>query len=148
MDNAAALEANKEVMRRYIEEIFNLRKYEVIDELIHPDFVADPPCYPERWEFQSYKDGVPPFLAAFPDAHWTIEDMVAEGNKVAVILRFRGTHSTDDLMGVPPTGKEYRVMVCGTYEIVDGKIIGVRKANVGVDFFTAWGLPRPGDSTT
>lgn len=142
MSVEVALEANKEVMRRYIEEIWIERNYAMIDEIIHPDFFCEPPSFPSAWGIEEFKANVPVFLAAFPDGKWSTEDMVAEGDKVTCIWTFRGTHS-EELMGIAPSYKELSFLVIGVYQIADGKIRGCRKLNVGTDFFTAMGLPKP-----
>src|SRR4051794_16558905 len=83
-------EANKRIIQRYLDEIFNKKRYELIGELMHRDFHCDPPSFPEPWNYNSYKEGVPRFLSAFSSYEWTTEDMVAEDDKVAVIFKFRG----------------------------------------------------------
>jgi predicted ester cyclase len=134
------LEANKRLVQRYLDEIFNKKRYELIDEIIHPDFHCDPPSFPEPWNFNSYKEGVPKFQAAFSRFEWITEDMVAEDDKVAVIFKFRGNL-------VEHNDRELRFTVMGIYYVADGKIIGVKKLNLdqSFDFYTAMGLPRPKD---
>jgi predicted ester cyclase len=136
------LEANKRVIQRYLDEIFNEKKYDVIDELVHRDFRCDPPSFPEPWDFNSYKEGVPAFLSSFSEYHWVTEDMVAEDDKVAVIFRFRGTLADES---IPENERGLRFTVMGIYYLSDGQIIDVKKLNVDatLDFYTAMGLPRP-----
>ncbi len=59
--------------------------------------------------------------ASFPDLHFTIEDMVAEGDKVAYRYSVRGTHQ-GDFMGIAPTGKQFAVTGIHTYRVGDGKL--------------------------
>ena len=61
------------------------------------------------------------FRAAFPDVHYTVEDQIAEGDKVVVRYRFRGTH-LGAFQGMPPTGKQVTYTGILIYRIVDGKI--------------------------
>jgi steroid delta-isomerase-like uncharacterized protein len=61
------------------------------------------------------------FLSAFPDLHWTIEDAVAEGNKVVLRLTARGTHR-GAFQGIPPTGKQVTVTGIIISRLADGKI--------------------------
>lgn len=131
-------EANKRTLQRYLDEIFNKKRYELIDEIMHRDFHCDPPSFPEPWNFQSYKDGVPKFLSAFSRYEWTTEDMVAEDDKVAVIFKFRGNV-------IEENDKELRFTVMGIYYFSNGQIIGVKKLNLDqrADFYTAMGLPKP-----
>jgi steroid delta-isomerase-like uncharacterized protein len=62
------------------------------------------------------------YRAAFPDLHLTIEDLIAEGDKVVVRFTARGTHQ-GDLMGVAPTGKEVTVTGISIVRIAEGKIV-------------------------
>ena len=59
---------------------------------------------------------------AFPDHHFTVEDMIVEGNKVVTRATARGTHK-GDFMGIAPTGKQFTMMGIWIYYIADGKII-------------------------
>jgi steroid delta-isomerase-like uncharacterized protein len=59
--------------------------------------------------------------AAFPDVHYTVEDQIAEGDKVVVRYRFRGTH-LGAFQGMPPTGKQITYTGILIYRLVDGKI--------------------------
>jgi steroid delta-isomerase-like uncharacterized protein len=62
------------------------------------------------------------FLGAFSDGRTTIEDVIAEGDKVVSRLTYRGTH-TGDLMGIPPTGKSVTVPEVIVDQFADGKIM-------------------------
>jgi predicted ester cyclase len=62
------------------------------------------------------------FEASFPRYEVIADDMIAEGDKVAVHARFEGTHQ-GELMGIPPTGKEVSVPFIITYRIAEGKIV-------------------------
>ena len=71
---------------------------------------------------QELKDHIAAFEAAFPRYHLVVDDMVAEGDKVAVRTTFKGTHM-GELMGIPPTGKEVIMPVFLFYRIAGGKIV-------------------------
>jgi predicted ester cyclase len=100
---------NKAAMRRIYEEIWNQGNFEVVDEIISPDYVGHiptPPGAPSgreglRWFIQMYR-------AAFPDIHVQVEDQIAEGDKVLTRITVRGTHQ-GQLMHIPPTNKEVTV---------------------------------------
>jgi predicted ester cyclase len=64
-------------------------------------------------------------LAAFPDLTTTIEDMFVSGDKLAVALTWRGTHS-GDYGGVAPTGKRVEVRDIATWHFRDGKVVEIR----------------------
>jgi len=59
---------------------------------------------------------------AFPDLHYTIEDMIAEGDKVVVRLTFSGTHR-GEFMGVAPTNKRVTTTAIFIQRIVSGKLV-------------------------
>ncbi len=60
--------------------------------------------------------------SAFPDIHLTIDDMVAEGDKVAVRITMTGTHK-GEFMGIPPTNKKVTIWAINIYRIAGGKIV-------------------------
>ena len=100
-----ATEQNKALFRRMVEEIFNRGNMSLADEFIAPDFVEHeelPPGIPPGRE--GVKQLTAMFRSAFPDFKATIDDMIAEGDKVVVRMTWRGTHK-GEFMGIPPTGK-------------------------------------------
>jgi predicted ester cyclase len=102
-------EANKEVVRRYIEEVINQEKFDLIDELFTPEM----------------REKVKSFLMVdnnpFPDGKEIIEDIVAEDNKVMVRLLFTGTHQ-GEFMGIPATRKRIEITAYGTYYVENAQI--------------------------
>ncbi|MCA1668271.1 MAG: ester cyclase [Thermomicrobia bacterium] len=61
------------------------------------------------------------FLAAFPDMHLTVEDAIAEGNKVVCRITWTGTYQ-GELMGIAPTGKRVTSYGMSFFRIADGKV--------------------------
>ena len=115
-------ERNKEIVRRFVEEVQNNRDWEIYDELNAPDFVnlSAPPGVPSDREGGKLFLGS--FFSAFPDARWTVDDMIAEGDRVATKKTFTGTHS-GALGQIPPTGKEVSLQYVDILRLRDGKII-------------------------
>ncbi len=115
-------EENKALTRRLIEEAFNKRNLGMIDEFASPNAVdhAAPPGTPPGPEGFKQMPGM--FLNAFPDLNITIEDMIAEGDKVVGRFAFRGTHR-GEFMGIAPTGKQVNVTGIEINRIVDGKFV-------------------------
>ncbi len=70
---------------------------------------------------EGLKRGYATFLNAFPDLHVTVEDMIAEGDKVVAYKTLSGTHSGCHL-GIPPTGKCVQYQIISIYRIKNGKI--------------------------
>src|SRR5215204_139671 len=116
-------EENKAIVRRMIDEILNGQgNLNVADELFAPDYVGHNPASPEDTRGpEGVEEFASMFRSAFPDVHLSVEDQVAEGDKVVTRWIASGTHQ-GDLMGIAPTGK--RVTVAGTSveRVVDGKI--------------------------
>lgn len=96
---------NKTALRRLFEEAWNLGNLDVVNEILSPDFVGHflPTGVPGGPEgFRMYITG---YRTAFPDLHMQIDDMIAEGDKVALRITFHGTH-TGPLMQLAPTHNE------------------------------------------
>ena len=85
-------EQNKALLRRFYEEVIGQGKLDLIDELIAPTFVEHeefPDSPPGR---EGLKQVFAMFLEAFPDLHFHIKDLVAEGDKVVARIAMHGTH--------------------------------------------------------
>jgi steroid delta-isomerase-like uncharacterized protein len=114
-------EDNKAAVRRGYEEGFNQRKLAVFDELMAPDYV---------WHLASMtiqgrepaKQLIWRLLTAFPDGRFTIEDMIAEGDRVVVRQTFRGTQQ-GDFLGIPPTGKQVTATGIEIFRVAHGKSV-------------------------
>ncbi len=116
-----SLDANKALVRRLIEEDLNRGDPAVADEIVAEDFVdhTNPPGLQHGRE--SHKQIVALFHAAFPDVTWTIEDMLAEGDKVVIRAPMRATHQ-GEFFGIPPTGKQVSISGIHILRIANGKI--------------------------
>src|SRR3972149_1052150 len=99
-----SLEENKQVVRRFFDEFANKNILSVIDEIFSPGFVMHVADGGDVGS-DNAKRGYPLFREAFPDATYTLEDMIAEGDKVAFRMTIQGTH-TGEFMNVAPTGKK------------------------------------------
>ena len=116
-------EQNKAVVRRFIEEVWNGRNLDAIDEIISADHVDhDPARAGTPGGSAGVRAFVEMYLKAFPDAHIEMGELVAEGDLVAGPWRATGTHQ-GDLMGMPATGKSISVTGMGMDRVVDGKIV-------------------------
>ena len=114
------LQENKAVICRYVEECIAKNNLSLMDELLAATYVWHEPSVGDL-NLQGYKQFQPSVLAGFPDGHWTIEDMIAEGDKVAWRFTFYGTH-LGEFMGIPATRKEVRLSGMVISRIADGKI--------------------------
>jgi steroid delta-isomerase-like uncharacterized protein len=117
-----SLEENKAIIRRENEDGINRGNLEVIDELLSHDYILHVPGLQEPVRGrEGYKQFVNTFRTAFPDLHTTIEELIAEGDKVVVHHTWRGTHK-GDFQGVFATGKQVQFDSINIYRIIDGKI--------------------------
>jgi len=98
-------EANKILARRWVEEIWNKGDLSVVDEIVSPDHVYHDPFQVEGHGPEEYKQRIAVLRNAFPDLVYTIEDQVAEGDRVFTRWVMRGTHQ-GELAGIPPTGAQ------------------------------------------
>ena len=114
---------NKAIVRRFLEGIFSQGNPDVVDELADPDFVVhDPSSEAGQVDAEGVKESIAWSHSAFPDLRVTIEDQVAEGDKVATRWRVRGTHQ-GEMMGVSATGKQVAFTGTQTDYISGGKIV-------------------------
>jgi steroid delta-isomerase-like uncharacterized protein len=137
-------DANKKVMQRFYDEVVNAGNLDLIDELLTDDFVeheAFPGIAPDR---AGVKQFFGLFKQAFPDGTFTVEDVVAEGERVVARVTIRGTQQ-GEFMGVPPTGKQIEIQAIDIVQFRDG----VATAHWGVSdtagmLMQLGALPAPG----
>jgi steroid delta-isomerase-like uncharacterized protein len=116
----ATLEANKALVRRFVDEIFLRHDFAAVDELLTDDFT------PHTWgDMPAGRDGLKQAItrvsAGLSDAHMTIDDVIAEGDRVAVRLTSSATQ-TGEFMGMPPGGKRYEIGEIHIFRIRDGRV--------------------------
>jgi steroid delta-isomerase-like uncharacterized protein len=116
-------ETNKTVSRRLFEEVWNKGNMAVLNEIIAKDLVNSGPGtlpgLPTGPE--GSKQLVTVYRNAFPDVHFTIDEQIAEGDKVVTRWTAHGTHQ-GELVGISATGKSSTVTGIAVDRIVDGKI--------------------------
>lgn len=154
-DDQAQLEANKTVVRRYFEEALTQNKPELVDELFDPSYVL----HANTGDLQGL-DNTRSFITtiktAFPDATWTIRDLIAEGPYVAARTSVSGTQEAP-FLGLPSSGGTIsNVPGMSMFRIENGKIVeswsednflilgqqlGTAPAPFGIPVFTEFGQP-------
>jgi steroid delta-isomerase-like uncharacterized protein len=115
-------EDNKALVRRFVEEVFNQGNVDAIAGFLAEGF-ADynkPPGLPPGLE--GMEQWYAALLDAFPDLHYEIEDLLAEGDKVVMRSTWRGTHSRP-LLDIPATGKTVISQGIDILRVVDGKFV-------------------------
>ena len=112
------LETNKALVRRHYAEVLTGKNVTLIDELYAPVIDLGSGASMEREQFKAVAGMM---HAAFPDVVVTVQDQIAEGDKVVTRWMAQATHQ-GDFMGVPPTGKQVMVKAIHIHRIVDGRI--------------------------
>ena len=107
-------EGNKAVVRRLWEEVWNRADLAVADQIFDAAYAAHEKAF------------VPFVLAAFPDSRVTVEDLIAEGDKVVTRFTWRGTHH-GEFMGVPPTGRRVEVGGIWIHRLENERIVEGRE---------------------
>jgi steroid delta-isomerase-like uncharacterized protein len=113
-------EQNKTLARRWFEELFSRGDVDTANEILSAEFVDHLPREEERG-IEELKHYVSIYRTAFPDIEDTVEDIVAEGGKVVVRWRSRGTHQ-GEFMGVAPTGRHVAFTGMRLFRIAGGVI--------------------------
>ena len=114
---------NKQVLRRFTDEFINTGNPSLAEELVSPHAVFHAPTSSEPLRVpEGYLQLLGLLRAAFPDVQWTLEEMVAEGDKVAVRFTMRGTHQ-GSFLGLPPSGRSFTATSMAFYRLEDGKIL-------------------------
>jgi predicted ester cyclase len=131
---------NKEIVRRFYEEVFNQRNVDAfaerslweIDELVHPQFLNHDPTPVASRDPESMKQFIHTITQAFPDHHHAIfqrkgfanEDLIAEGDKVVMRCTLTATHQGlfPGFLDMPPTGKSICQRQIHILRVRDGKV--------------------------
>ena len=115
-------ETNKAIVRRLYDEVFSKWNFAALPEMVSQNFR----CHLFPPEIPSGPSGIELFYGtlreAFPDIKYTIEDMIAEEDRVVVRWTWHCTHK-GEFLGIPPTGKEAVVPGMAIYRLSDGKCV-------------------------
>ncbi len=111
---------HKRLIQRLFNEGFNDGNLAVVYELFHPDFV-DRSTPDQLAGIEGVKDYISMVRTGFPDISITIEDLIAEGDRVVVRTTWRGTH-LGEYEGMMPTGKRVTRTMIQIFRIVNGRL--------------------------
>ena len=112
------LEENKAIVRGYMENILNKRTFEKIDNYLATEFTFNG----RHLDIKQVTNILQSEARGFPDLRVTIEDQIAEGDKVVTRVRFQGTHQ-GEVLGIAPTGKHVTYTGIAIDRIVNGKVV-------------------------
>ncbi len=118
-------EENKSVARRVFEDFFTNGNLELAEELFGPELVQHHPDDPfETRGQQGIRERISAYRTAFPDLSTPIEDLFAEGDRVAIRYVARGKND-GEIMGTEPTGKEVAIEAQAIYRFEGGKVVEI-----------------------
>jgi steroid delta-isomerase-like uncharacterized protein len=113
----------KELSRRILEEVWNNQNLDAVDEMIAPNFVQHDPQSPIGVRgIEGYKQFVRYYLNAFPDCHFTVEDVISDGQTVVTRWTVTSTH-TGNLGPIPATGQRAIVTGMSCSRVENGKFV-------------------------
>jgi predicted ester cyclase len=131
-------ENNKALVRRFNEEIYNRGNMDVADELLAPNFVARDALTGEEASRDELKREIAEQAATSSDLHFSIEEQIAEGDKVVIRTIGSGTHDLAEYEGLAPTGVPITIENIDIYRVVEDKIVEAR----GVSDSSPWWQQR------
>ncbi len=115
-------EENKALIHRFVEECVNMGDAALLDMFVAADVVMHTPGPEQAPGIDGIRQAFAWFQTVFPNLHITLEDMLAEGDKVVSRWTAQGTHQ-GELQGLPPTGKQATWTGIDIYRITNGKIV-------------------------
>jgi len=116
------VEANKALIRRYIDAVWSTGDLNFAHEVLADTFVDDTAPPGTAADRAGHHQNVTAFRAAFPDAQFRLQDLIAEGDKVVVRWTMQAHHQ-GSFFGLPPTGKPCTLDGIDIYQVADGKIV-------------------------
>jgi steroid delta-isomerase-like uncharacterized protein len=137
-----SVEENKADTRRAVDEFWNKGNMELLNEFWATNYIHHDPGTPEVNDLEGFKQWVITTRTGFPDLKVTIEDIIAEGDKVVTRWTFRGTHK-GELGGIPPTGKQVTMTGITIDRIADGKTVESWWNSDGLGFLQQLGVIPP-----
>lgn len=114
-------EENKAAVNRFY-EVFDEGDLSIVDEVLASNFVEHNPFPEQPPGPEGMKQVLSMMRAAFPDSEMAVEDVIAEGDRIAVRAEMTGTHR-GEFMGLPATGNRVTVTGLSIWRVVDGKIV-------------------------
>ncbi len=138
-----SVEQNKEVTRKTIDEVWNKGAVDLIPELFNSDYIARGVAGPDIKGHDGWRQVVLNYRKAFPDVHDTIDELIAEGDKVVCRHTMTGTH-TGEYPGLAPTGKKTKTTTIFVNYFKNGKIAETWSISNPIVFYSQLGMAPPG----
>jgi steroid delta-isomerase-like uncharacterized protein len=118
-----SVEENKLLLRRFFEEVYDKGNLTVADELVAEDYISHNELDIQVLGPEGIKRAAAMQRNAFPNLRTTIEDLIAEGDKVVVRGTDTGTHTGAEFMGIPAKGRRFTLTWIDIFRIEDGKLV-------------------------
>jgi steroid delta-isomerase-like uncharacterized protein len=140
-------ETNKAIIRRYIEDVWGKGDFAADQEVVATDLVDHNPVPGWPSDLEGHHQVLVIFRNAFPDLQITLEDVIAEGDKVVDRWTMRATHS-GPFMNIPPTGKQVTLTGMDITRIENGKIVELWHQEDMLGLLQQLGvIPAPGQAS-
>ena len=110
---------NKALITSLVDDVWNTARYDRVEELVSRDYVGHPSGVVGTEAYEHYYVDL---RSAFPDLEFTVEDQIAEGDRVATRWTARGTHR-GPFSGIPATGRPGTIAGTSTHRIADGRVV-------------------------
>lgn len=111
--------------RRFSQGVLTEHQLDQLDQFVHEDYVEENPIPGQRPGREGLREFLAAMFTAFPDLRWTIQDIIAQDDKVAEWSIWEGTH-TAEFMGIPATGRRVSVEAWTFDRYQDGRFISSR----------------------
>ena len=117
----------KQLAKRFVEELWNERRLDVADAIFDKHCITHQlrsgvPSDAAPRGPEAIKEHVTSWIASFPDLHFSIEQMLSEGDRVVMQLLMEGTHQ-GAWLGIPASGKKMQIRMFTVHRVVQGKIV-------------------------
>jgi steroid delta-isomerase-like uncharacterized protein len=145
-EEAVSPEDNKALVRRFVDEVQSKGNTDLIDEICSAEFVNHSAPQGLPADREGIKILTAMFKGAFPDSYFSVEDMIAEGDKVVTRKTFHGTHE-GEFMGIPPSGRPVNVSLIDVVRISDGRVVEHWSVGDNLGMMQQLGvIPQPGEN--
>lgn len=135
-------DSNKTLVRRFFAEVWSTGDLTLRDAYLAPDYQGHLSGSAEAISREEWTQWFLGFRSAFPDALFTVEDMIGEGDRVAARLTMRGTH-LGALNGIPPTGRSVVVSGMSIERVLNGRIVEGWNENDALGMLSQLGIFPP-----
>ncbi len=137
-------EENKRFMRRFVKEVINQKNLAALDELVADEFLEHLPFPGQGPGRAGLKDAISAFVSVFLDLHWTIDEQIAEGEKVVSRFTMTGTHR-GEFLGIPATDRPIKVWGVVIDVVRDGRFAESRIIMDSLSLMQQLGAFAPGE---